>query len=95
MEGAIAEAAKRGEVDLSMVGVDSTTVRTHHDATGMHLGCGTLTDLERAAGKAGKARQNWAARKDKTGGPPPTTRRWPAGIGRSSLRVRPPAGAWR
>lgn len=35
LEGAIAEAAKRGEVDLSLVSVDSTTVRARHDAAGM------------------------------------------------------------
>jgi transposase len=37
MEGLIAEAAKRGEVDLSLVSNDSTTVRAHHDAAGMHM----------------------------------------------------------
>jgi hypothetical protein len=37
--------AKRGEVDLSLVSVDSTTVRAHHDAAGMHLDSDTLADL--------------------------------------------------
>ena len=37
LEGLIAEAAERGEVDLSLVSVDSTTVRAHHDAAGMRL----------------------------------------------------------
>ncbi|MEV4924819.1 transposase [Streptomyces roseoverticillatus] len=32
LESLIAEAAKRGEVDLSLTGVDSTTVRAGHDA---------------------------------------------------------------
>ncbi|GEK04721.1 hypothetical protein TNCT1_69970 [Streptomyces sp. 1-11] len=32
LEGLIAESVKRGEVDLSLVSVDSTTVRAHHDA---------------------------------------------------------------
>lgn len=36
LEGLIAEAEKRGEVDLSLVSIDSTTVRAHHDAAGMH-----------------------------------------------------------
>ncbi|MFI9761162.1 transposase [Streptomyces sp. NPDC051963] len=36
-EDLIAEAAKRGEVDLSQVSVDSTTARAHHGAAGMHL----------------------------------------------------------
>jgi transposase len=35
LDGLIAEAAKRGEVDLSLVSVDSTTARAHHDAAGM------------------------------------------------------------
>ncbi|MFF5189355.1 transposase [Streptomyces sp. NPDC000345] len=34
LEGLITEAAKRGEVDLSLVSVDSTTARAHHDAAG-------------------------------------------------------------
>ncbi|KOV64110.1 transposase, partial [Streptomyces sp. AS58] len=34
MEGLIAEAAKQGEVDLSLVSIDSTTARAHHDAAG-------------------------------------------------------------
>ncbi|GLW55148.1 hypothetical protein Kpho01_31590 [Kitasatospora phosalacinea] len=67
LEGAIAEAAKRGEVDLSLVSVDSTTVRAHHDAAGMHLDPDTLADLEKAAEEAEKARQKGAARRDKTG----------------------------
>jgi len=74
LEGAIAEAAKRGEVDLSLVSVDSTTVRAHHDAAGMHLDPGTLADLEKAAEEAEKARQKGAARRNKTGRTPQTTR---------------------
>ncbi|THA39930.1 transposase [Streptomyces sp. A1547] len=38
LEDLIAEAAKRREVDLYRVGIDSTTTRAHHDAAGMHLG---------------------------------------------------------
>ncbi|GAA3893399.1 hypothetical protein GCM10022207_71620 [Streptomyces lannensis] len=38
LEGLTAEAAKRGEVDLSLVTIDSTTARAHHDTAGMHLG---------------------------------------------------------
>ncbi|GGV68500.1 hypothetical protein GCM10010277_77890 [Streptomyces longisporoflavus] len=37
LEGLLAEAANRGEVDLSLVSVDSATARAHHDAAGMHL----------------------------------------------------------
>ncbi|MQS14517.1 IS5 family transposase [Streptomyces kaniharaensis] len=56
LEGAIAEAARRGEVDLSLVSVDSTTVRAHHDAAGMHLRPDALAALEKAADEAEKAR---------------------------------------
>lgn len=38
LEGLIAEAARRGWTDLSLVSVDSTTVRAHHDAAGMCIG---------------------------------------------------------
>lgn len=57
LEGLIAEAAKRGRVDLSLVSVDSTTVRAHHDAAGMRLGEDVLDALERAAAEAEAARQ--------------------------------------
>ncbi|MFD0561304.1 IS5 family transposase [Kitasatospora saccharophila] len=57
LEGAIAEAAKRGEVDLSLVSVDSTTVRAHQDAAGMHLEPDALAALEKAAEETDKARQ--------------------------------------
>ncbi len=67
LEGAIAEAAKRGEVDLSLVSVDSTTVRAHHDAAGMHLDPDALAALEKAAEEADKARQKGEARRNKTG----------------------------
>ncbi len=38
LEGLTVEAAKRGEVDLFRVSMDSTTARVHHDTVGMHLG---------------------------------------------------------
>src|SRR3954470_11745268 len=47
LEGMIAEAAKRGVVDLSLVSVDSTTARAHHDAAGMHLSEDVLTAMEK------------------------------------------------
>ncbi|BCL29541.1 hypothetical protein GCM10017557_44000 [Streptomyces aurantiacus] len=43
LDGLIAEAAKRGEADLSLVSVDSTTARAHHDAAGMHLSQNVIT----------------------------------------------------
>ncbi|KOG55669.1 transposase [Streptomyces virginiae] len=70
LEGLIAEAANRGEVDLSLVSVDSTTARAHHDAAGMRLGEDALAALEKAAAEENKARQKGVIRKDKTGDPP-------------------------
>jgi transposase len=70
LEGLIAEAAKRGEVDLSLVSIDSTTARAHHDAAGMHLGEDVLGALEKAAAEAEKARSKGAATKNKTDGMP-------------------------
>ncbi len=61
LEGLIAEAAKRGEVDLSLVSIDSTTARAHHDAAGMHLGEDVLTALEKAAAEEKKTRAKGAA----------------------------------
>jgi transposase len=74
LEGLIAEAARRGVVDLSLVSVDSTTVRAHHDAAGMRLDPATLTALEKAAAAEEKARQKGAVRRDKTGTEPESTR---------------------
>ncbi|SDH33380.1 Putative transposase of IS4/5 family [Sinosporangium album] len=73
-EALIAEAAKLGRVDLSLVSVDSTTVRAHHDAAGTHLDPDVLTALEKAAAEEEKARRKGAARKDRTGGTPKATR---------------------
>jgi transposase len=67
LEGLIAKAAKRGEVDLSLVSIDSTTVRAHHDAAGMHLGEDVITALEKAAAEGEKARSKGAASKNKAG----------------------------
>jgi transposase len=49
MEAVIAEAARRGQADLSLVSVDSTTARAHHDAAGMVVDEEVLAALERAA----------------------------------------------
>ncbi|MDQ1065115.1 transposase [Streptomyces canus] len=67
LEGLIAEAAKRGEVDLSLVSIDSTTARAHHDAAGMHLDEDVLTALEQVATQEEKARSKGAASRNKTG----------------------------
>jgi transposase len=55
LEGLIAEAAKRAEVDLSLVSVDSTTTRAHYDAAGMHLDQDFITALEKAVAEEDKA----------------------------------------
>lgn len=73
LEGAVAEAAKRGRVDLSLVSIDSTTVRAHHDAAGMHLGEGVIDALEKAAAEEAKARSKGATPKNKADATPKTT----------------------
>ena len=67
LEGLIAEAARRGEVDLSLVSVDSTTARAHHDAAGMHLGRGRH-------GRPGESRRRGRRRPGKRGRPAGTKR---------------------
>jgi transposase len=67
LEGLIAEAAKRGEVGLSLVSIDSTTARAHHDAAGMHLEQDVVAALEKAAAEEEKARSKGAASKNKPG----------------------------
>ncbi|MGW5663545.1 transposase [Streptomyces sp. NPDC003758] len=64
LEGLIAEAAKRGDVDLSLVSVDSTS-RAHHDAAGMHLAPDAVAALAKAAAEDDKGRQRGAARRSK------------------------------
>ncbi len=66
LEGVIAEAAGRGTADMSLVSVDSTTVRAHHDAAGMRLEKDVLDALEKAAVEAEAARQKGATRRNKT-----------------------------
>ena len=48
MDGMIAEAAARGQVDLSLVSVDSTVARAHHHAAGMVVDPELLRELEKA-----------------------------------------------
>jgi transposase len=55
LEGLIAEAARRGEVDMSLVSVDSTTARAHQDAAGMRVDDEVMTALEKAALEAEEA----------------------------------------
>lgn len=65
LEGLIAKAARRGEVDLSLVSVDSTTVRAHHDAAGMRLDPGMLDAMEKAAAEE-KPKSKGASVKNET-----------------------------
>lgn len=48
MQAMIGEAAARGQADLDLVGVDSTTTRAHHHAAGMALDAYLLEELEKA-----------------------------------------------
>jgi transposase len=67
LEGLIAEAALQGKTDLSLVSVDSTTVRAHHDGAGMLVGKDVMEALEEAAAEQEQARQKGAARRNATG----------------------------
>lgn len=58
LEGVIAEAAQQGEVDLSLVSVDSTSARAHHEAAGMRVEHEILTALEEAAAQKGARARN-------------------------------------
>jgi transposase len=66
LEGVIAEAARQGKTDLSLVSVDSTTTRAHHDAAGMRIGKEVMDALEEAAAEQERARQKGAARQNRT-----------------------------
>ncbi|MEV4182782.1 hypothetical protein AB0J28_15230 [Streptosporangium canum] len=68
LEGLIAEAARRGKTDLSLVSVDSTTARAHPDAAGMLVGKDVMEALDEAAAAQGQARQEGARRRNETGG---------------------------
>ena len=69
----IAEAARQGKTDLSLVSVDSTTARAHHDAAGMRMGKEVMDALEEAAAEQERARQKGAARRNRTGRTAATT----------------------
>ena len=67
LEGLIAEAARQGRADLSLVSVDSTTTRAHHDAAGMLVDKDVMEALEEAAAEQEQARQKGAERRNRTG----------------------------
>lgn len=66
LEGMIAEAARQGQTDLSLVSVDSTAARAHHDAAGMRIGKEVMDALEEAAAEQERARQKGVARRNRT-----------------------------
>ncbi|KPI16435.1 putative transposase IS4/IS5 family [Actinobacteria bacterium OV450] len=66
LEEAIASAAARGEVDLSLVSVDSTVARAHQDAAGMRLDGEVLAALEEAVLEQETARQKGDHSRDRT-----------------------------
>lgn len=68
-EGVIAEAARQGETDLSLVSVSSTTASIHHGAAGMHGGKDLMEALEEAAREQEKARHEGADRRNGTDRP--------------------------
>jgi transposase len=58
LDGATAEASRQGRVDLSLVSVDSTTARAHHDAAGLPVDASVLDALEEAASAKGARARN-------------------------------------
>lgn len=69
LEGLIAEAARAEQTDLSLVSVDSTKVRAHHDAAGMRVSKHLMDALEEAAMEQEAARQKGAAARNRTDRP--------------------------
>lgn len=51
---------------MSLVSVDSTTARAHHDAAGMRVGKDLIAALEEAAREQEEARQKGADRRNRT-----------------------------
>lgn len=80
MDAMIAEAARRGQVDLSLVSVDSTTARAHHDAAGMRVDEEVLAALEKAMSEEkGDAARNKRIKTPQGGRTESTTRPAPSG----------------
>ncbi|GGK30781.1 hypothetical protein GCM10011583_73330 [Streptomyces camponoticapitis] len=53
--------------DLSLVSVDSTTVRAHHDAAGMIVESESLDTLEKAAAENGAPARNRTGNSTRSG----------------------------
>jgi hypothetical protein len=85
MDTLIAHAAAQGQVDLSLVSVDSTVARAHHHAAGMVLAPDLLDDLTKAvAAEKGLQQRDKPPRETSDG----ATETDPAGPGRRTLRRR-------
>ncbi|GHG24669.1 hypothetical protein Shyd_86430 [Streptomyces hydrogenans] len=69
LEGLIAQAARVEHTDLSLVSVDSTTIRAHHDAAGLRVSKHLMSALEEAAQEQETARQKGVARRNRTDRP--------------------------
>lgn len=67
LEGLITEAARQRKTDLSLVSVDSTTARAHHDAAGMRIGKEVMDALEEAAAEQEQARQKGGGPQEQNG----------------------------
>ncbi len=65
----IAEAARAGRTDLSLVSADSTTARAHHDSAGMRVGEDLMEALEGAAREQEEARQKGVDQRNRTDRP--------------------------
>jgi transposase len=79
LEGVIAEAARRGETDMSLVSVDSTTARAHQEAAGTRLDEEVMAALEEAALEQEKAvRQKGEQLRNGTGRTAKTTPNGPS-----------------
>ncbi|WP_406459455.1 transposase [Streptomyces sp. NBC_00876] len=89
LEGLISQAAKRGDVELSLAGVDSTTASAHHGAAVMHLAEYIITAQEMATARRRRPDKARRGRLEERGGPGgPAGRRWAVGARASGLLRR-------
>jgi hypothetical protein len=72
-------------VGLSLVSIDSTTARAHHDAAGTHLDENMVTALEKAAAEEETARSKGAASKNRGGRTPESPPTGQSGKGLAAL----------
>lgn len=77
----ITEVARRGQVDLSLVSVDSTVVHAHHDAAGAQVSEDVLAVLEEAIEPSKGAAERHKTIKKEPKTPPRPTLPVPSGAG--------------